>query len=114
MIAALLKAVILIATLVLPVMLAARLVKAGQKNFWPALLSTSLQIVFLSLLSGMLHSAQNLVMIFAVVGGSLIHSLVLKTTLLKGFFIGTIAIIGAAILQFTILAGSYAVIASAT
>ena len=114
MIVTLFKAAVLIATLVLPVMLAARLVKAGNKSFWSALLATSLQIAFLNVLSGTLYNNRELAMFLAVLGGSLIHSLALKTTLLKGFFIGVMAIIGAAILQFTILAGSYAVIASAT
>jgi hypothetical protein len=113
-----LKSLFSLTILVIAVMLAARLVGAKRKDFWAASISVILQIALVFALVAILPStrvpANSPLLILAVIGGSLIHSIVLKTTLLRGFLIGIIAICVAAILQFTILAGTYAAIGVAT
>ena len=97
--------------LVLPVMFAARMLRAEKTGFGIVLVAVILQII----LSGIVerYAPDQLIAIaIAIVGGSAIYSYTLDTTLLRGFFIGVIATV-IAVLAIVILAGFFAVVANA-
>ena len=113
-----LKTLLSLTILVVAVMFAARLVGAKRKDFWAASISVILQFALVLALVAILPStavpSNSPLFILAVIGGSVIYSVALKTTLLRGFLIGILAILGIAVLQFTILAGTYAAFRVAT
>ena len=114
MIVALLKLLVSILVLALPVMFAARIVGARNRNFLTAVVVVTTQFCLVFLLSRIFGNQRELILILAVLLGTLINSIFLKTTLIRGFAVGLISIIGSAVLQATLLASSYAIIASAT
>lgn len=91
-----------------PVMLAARLVGAGETGVWSAVFAVFLQLCFGICIEFFVVN-QFIAGLFAVVGGSLIYALALKTTILRGFAISilAVAIVAAAAL---LLAGSLSIL----
>lgn len=81
---------IVIAAVVVPVMLAARFVGAGNVGFGSALVAVILQSA-LSAATRALAPNPAVALLVAVVAGSAIYAFVLNTTLVKGFLIGVIS-----------------------
>ena len=83
-------------------MLAARLVNAGKTGFGSVLFSVFLQMC-LGLLIRLFIVNELAAVVIAVIGGSVIYSLVLDTTILRGFAISllsvTIVVIAAILLS---------------
>jgi len=77
---------IVIALVVFPVMIAARIVGAGKTGFGSALLAVILQVC-LSLLIGRFIASQGLNIVVSLALGSALYAMVLDTTMLKGFII---------------------------
>ncbi len=102
----------LVAALLLPVMLAARMVGAGRTGFGSALLAVFLQACLSALLQAFSSNP-----IFAIgvtiVGGSAIYAFALDTSLLKGLVVSVLATI-IAFFVILLLAGTFAVMANAT
>lgn len=90
---------ILLAVTVIPVMIAARIVRAGNTGIGAALLSLFLQMV---LAGGMLQLPLNATaaVIASVVGGAAIYAFTLDTTMLKGLVVSILvsAIAGAVLM----------------
>ena len=91
-----------------PVMLAARLVGAGKTGAGSAVFAVFLQLCF-GILIKLFVVNQLVAGLIAVIGGSLIYSLALDTTILRGFAISilAVAIVAAA---FLLLAGSLSIL----
>ncbi|WP_374012735.1 hypothetical protein [Pseudoxanthomonas koreensis] len=102
---------VLVVALVVPVMLAARMVGAERTGFGSALIAVILQMV-LSAVVRSIASDQLIVVLVALIVGSGIYSFTLGTTLLKGFLVSIIATV-IAVVAIVLLASSFAVIASA-
>jgi hypothetical protein len=102
----------LVAVLVLPVMLAARMVGAERTSFGAALLAVFLQACLSILLQLFAHNPIFLVGV-TIVGGCAIYAFALDTSLLKGLVISVLATI-IAFFVVLLLAGTFAVMASAT
>ena len=100
----------LVAVAVLPVMFAARMVGAERTGFGTVLITVILQIILSGLVEQFVPD-QLIAVAIAIIGGSVIYSFTLGTTLLKGFLISILATVIAVII---LLAGSFAVIANAT
>ena len=76
---------------VLPVMLAAKMVNAERTTFGASLLAVILQAIFSAALQR-LEASHIAVLAIDVVGGSIIFSVVLGTTILRGFIIGILVV----------------------
>lgn len=87
---------IIIAVTVVPVMLAARVVHAKRTGFGPALLAIFLQMVASAIIRHLFISPL-VTLAVAIVVGSGIYAIVLKTTWLRGFAVGVLATIMAVI-----------------
>jgi len=98
--------------LILPVMLAARVVGADRTGFGSAFLAVIFQTLLSIALKEFVHS-QTLEIVIALVGGSAIYAFTLGTSLIKGFFVSIIATIITLVVIF-MLASSFSVMASAT
>lgn len=96
----------ILAVLVLPVMLAARLVGAARTGFGAALVAVILQLV-LSVPVRRFIADESLVLGVEVVAGAAIFSLVLGTTLLKGLVVSIVATV-LSIIAMALLAGAFA------
>ena len=97
---------ILVALLVVPVMLAARLVGAGKTGFGSALLAVVLQVC-LSGVTQQVVASRPATLLIGIVVGSAIFALVLDTTWLRGVAIGLLSAIIGAVVAF-LLASSLA------
>jgi hypothetical protein len=75
-----------------PVMLAARFVGAGRTGFGSALISFIL-LTCLSLVIRLYITNELVALLIAIIGGSLIYSWVLDTTVLRGFVVSILSII---------------------
>ncbi|MDN5863854.1 MAG: hypothetical protein L0I62_01350 [Gammaproteobacteria bacterium] len=88
--------IILIALVILldiiPVMISARLVKAGNTGFWSAAIAVFLQIV-LSVLVHTFVPVRGIAILVAIVFGSWIFARILDTTFPRGFAVGLLSII---------------------
>ena len=102
----------LIAVLIFPVMLAARMVGAERTGFGSALLAVFLQACLSALLQAFSSNPVFSIGV-AVVGGSAIYAFSLGTSLLKGFVISVLATI-IALVVLVIFAGTFAAMANAT
>jgi hypothetical protein len=74
-----------------PVMLAARFVGAGRTGFGSAVISFVL-LTSLSLVIRLYVINELIALLIAVIGGSLIYSWVLDTTVLRGFIVSILSI----------------------
>ena len=102
-----LAVLILIAVIVVPVMLAARLVGAGKAGFGSVLFAVFLQIC-LSAATHYFVSSRVIIAVIAIVVGSAIYAFVLDTTWLRGFgisILSTVIAVVVVILLATTLAG---------
>ena len=91
-----------------PVMLAARLVGAGKTGVGSAVFAVFLQLCFGILIK--LFAVDQLVAgLIAIIGGSLIYSLALETTILRGFAISILAV-AIVVAAFLLLAGSLSIL----
>lgn len=77
--------------IIYPVMLAARLVGAGKTGFGSAVFSVLLQSC-LGILIKVFILSELVAVLIAVIGGSVIYSLALDTTILRGFAISMLAV----------------------
>ena len=84
-------AVICLATI--PVMLAAKMLGAGNPGFGSALLANFLSGCFSAALDHFLPDGGILVIAIAVVGSAAIFAFVLGTTIIRGFFISVLAVL---------------------
>src|SRR3546814_7332057 len=82
---------VLVLALVVPVMLAARMVGAERTGFGTALIAVILQMV-LSAVVRSISSNKYIVILVALIVASAIYSFTLGTTLLKGFLVSIIAL----------------------
>ena len=100
-----------VAAMVVPVMIAARMVGAERTGFGTALIAVILQAV-LSVVVRFAAQDQLLVVVVAIIAGSAIYSFALGTSFLKGFLVSIIAtVIGLVLI--VLLATSFAAIAYA-
>src|SRR3546814_4125551 len=83
---------VLVLALVVPVMLAARMVGAERTGFGTALIAVILQMVLYAVVRS-LSSDQLLVILVALLVGTALYSLTLGTPLLKGFLVSIIPLV---------------------
>ena len=102
----------LVAILIFPVMIAARMVGAERPGFGSALLAVFLQACLSAILQAFSTNPIFAVGV-AVVGGAAIYAFALSTSLLKGFVISVLATIIAVVFM-VLFAGTFAAMASAT
>ena len=102
---------VLVAVIVFPVMLSARVLGAARTSFGAALLAVIAQII-LSALTRYFDSSHLIMFCIMAIGGSVIYAYFLSTTLLRGFFISILATVisGVAIV---LLAGMFSGIRAA-
>lgn len=89
--------------IILPVMIAARMVGAGRTSFWPVVFAVLLQVLF-GVLIRLVIENELLLGFTSAVGGSLIYSFALKTTILRGFAISLLAV-GIVVVALLLLTG---------
>ena len=92
---------------VLPVMFAAKMVNAERATFGASLLAVILQAIFSAFLQR-LEASHLVALAVDVVGGSIIFSVVLGTTILRGFVIGILVLVITVVVVF-LLASSFSV-----
>ena len=102
----------LVAILIFPVMIAARMVGAERPGFGPALLAVFLQACLSALLQAFSTNPIFAVGV-AVVGGAAIYAFALATSLIKGFLISILATIIAVVFM-VLFASTFAAMVSAT
>ena len=94
--------------IIYPVMLAARLVGAGKTGFGSVVFSVFLQL-FLGILIKVFIVSELVAVLSAVIGGSVIYSSALDTSILRGFAISILAVI-IVVGTIFLLAGIFAVL----
>ena len=102
----------LVAILIFPVMIAARMVGAERPGFGSALLAVFLQACLSALLQAFSTNPIFAVGV-AVVGGAAIYAFALATSLIKGFLISILATIIAVVFM-VLFASTFAAMVSAT
>ncbi|WLD57190.1 hypothetical protein NFC81_10715 [Salinispirillum sp. LH 10-3-1] len=98
---------VLVVLTVIPVMFAARIVRARNTGFWSALAAVILLMV-LSLLLERFVPQQGIALAIAVIVGSAIYAFTLGTTWLKGFMVAILSlviVIGLIVVLTMVLAG---------
>jgi hypothetical protein len=98
---------IIVIIIIYPVMLAARLVGAGKTGFGSAVFSVFLQAC-LSLVIRLFIASELVAVLIAIIGGSLIYSMALETTILRGFAVSILAVT-IAVVAVVLFAGSLSI-----
>lgn len=111
MVQIILLVVIIVALIVFPVMLSARVLGAAKASFGAALLAVIAQVI-LSALTRHFAPSQFIAICIMAIGGSAIYAYVLDTTLLRGFFISILATV-ITVIAIIVLRGIFAAVSAA-
>lgn len=99
----LLSVFVAICIVTLPVMLAAKMVRAGRSGFWISFLAVIVQFAASAVVQALAKNSLIAVLV-AIIVGAAIYAWVLRTSWLKGLLIGVIATVIGVIAAFLLFA----------